>query len=181
MTAGPRYEYYWADGEKIKKPIKCTAPEYVEYLMDWIQTTLDDETIFPARVGMYHYHLELRQGKQATVAMQHAINQSVSQSQYNTSDIHLWCSHIRCAIPKDLRACHQEDHDATVPSLRTHLLQPFLQDCRSWRGSASQHLLQTYEAYLRLYRSICMIVLTNTCILLLLLLLAIVMVVMMMV
>mgnify|MGYP002394803576 CR=1 FL=1 len=52
MTAGPRYEYYWADGEKIKKPIKCTAPEYVEYLMDWIQSTLDDETIFPARVGM---------------------------------------------------------------------------------------------------------------------------------
>eukprot|EP01094_Clydonella_sp_ATCC50884_P007883 TRINITY_DN1714_c0_g1_i1.p1 TRINITY_DN1714_c0_g1~~TRINITY_DN1714_c0_g1_i1.p1 ORF type:complete len:225 (+),score=86.94 TRINITY_DN1714_c0_g1_i1:97-771(+) len=52
MSAGSRYEYYWADGEKIKKPIKCSAPEYVGYLMDWVQGVLDDETIFPARVDV---------------------------------------------------------------------------------------------------------------------------------
>ena len=51
MSAGPRFEYFWADGECIKKPIKCSAPDYVAYLMDWVQGTLDDETIFPARVG----------------------------------------------------------------------------------------------------------------------------------
>eukprot|EP00004_Rigifila_ramosa_P004041 TRINITY_DN1443_c0_g1_i2.p2 TRINITY_DN1443_c0_g1~~TRINITY_DN1443_c0_g1_i2.p2 ORF type:complete len:124 (-),score=28.98 TRINITY_DN1443_c0_g1_i2:118-489(-) len=46
MSAGPRFEYFWADGEKVKQPIKCTAPEYVDYLMTWIQGKLDDEKIF---------------------------------------------------------------------------------------------------------------------------------------
>ncbi len=49
MSAGPKYEYLWADGIKIKKPIKVSAPEYVEYLMTWIQQILDDENIFPSR------------------------------------------------------------------------------------------------------------------------------------
>jgi len=29
-----------------------SAPKYVEYLMDWIESQLDDETIFPQRLGM---------------------------------------------------------------------------------------------------------------------------------
>lgn len=53
MSAGPKYEYWWADGDKIKKPIKCSAPEYMDYLMNWVQGILDDEVIFPARVGWY--------------------------------------------------------------------------------------------------------------------------------
>ena len=52
MSAGPKYEYLWADGVKIKKPVKCSAPEYVEHLMVWIQDILDDETIFPSRVDV---------------------------------------------------------------------------------------------------------------------------------
>ncbi|TXG61651.1 hypothetical protein EZV62_013014 [Acer yangbiense] len=51
MTAGPKYEYRWADGVTIKKPIEVSAPKYVEYLMDWIETQLDDESIFPQRLG----------------------------------------------------------------------------------------------------------------------------------
>jgi MOB kinase activator 1 len=46
-----RYEYRWADGVQIKKPIEVSAPKYVEYLMDWIETQLDDETIFPQKLG----------------------------------------------------------------------------------------------------------------------------------
>jgi MOB kinase activator 1 len=46
-----RYEYLWADGEQVKKPIKVSAPEYVDYLMSWVQSILDDETVFPSRVG----------------------------------------------------------------------------------------------------------------------------------
>ena len=64
MCAGPKYEYRWADGVKarrvsrsaralgthrsatqVKKPIECTAPEYVLYLMEWIESQLDDETV----------------------------------------------------------------------------------------------------------------------------------------
>ncbi|KAK6944753.1 MOB kinase activator family [Dillenia turbinata] len=51
MTAGPKYYYKWADGVTIKKPIEVSAPKYVEYLMDWIEAQLDDESIFPQKLG----------------------------------------------------------------------------------------------------------------------------------
>jgi len=52
MSAGDRFEYLWADGDRVKKPIKCSAPEYMEHLMSWVQEILDDETIFPSRVDV---------------------------------------------------------------------------------------------------------------------------------
>lgn len=52
MSAGPQYEYHWADGVNIKKPIQCSAPEYVDYLMTWVQQQLDDEAIFPSELGV---------------------------------------------------------------------------------------------------------------------------------
>jgi len=52
MSAGPKYEYLWADGDAVKKPIKCSAPEYIDHLMTWVQGILDDETIFPSRVDV---------------------------------------------------------------------------------------------------------------------------------
>lgn len=48
-----RYEYHWADGTNIKKPIKCSAPKYIDYLMTWVQDQLDDETLFPSKIGDY--------------------------------------------------------------------------------------------------------------------------------
>ena len=51
MCAGPKFEYKWADGVRIKKPVRCSAPKYVDYMMTWVQATLDDEAIFPVRVG----------------------------------------------------------------------------------------------------------------------------------
>lgn len=46
-----RYEYRWADGVQIKKPIEVSAPKYVEYLMEWVESQLDDESIFPQKIG----------------------------------------------------------------------------------------------------------------------------------
>ena len=46
-----RFEYLWADGAEIKTPIRVSAPEYVDYLMTWIQDQLDDERIFPSKIG----------------------------------------------------------------------------------------------------------------------------------
>jgi MOB kinase activator 1 len=51
MCAGPNYEYLWADGQKVKKPIKVSAPEYVDLLMSWVETQLNDENIFPLQLG----------------------------------------------------------------------------------------------------------------------------------
>ncbi|KAH7977545.1 hypothetical protein HPB49_002287 [Dermacentor silvarum] len=50
MSAGPKYEYHWADGQTVKKPIKCSAPKYIDYLMTWVQDQLDDEALFPSKI-----------------------------------------------------------------------------------------------------------------------------------
>ncbi|KAF6138834.1 hypothetical protein GIB67_015035, partial [Kingdonia uniflora] len=47
-----RYEYGWADSIEIKKPLKVSAPKYVDYLINWIAVQLDDEKIFPQKLGM---------------------------------------------------------------------------------------------------------------------------------
>ncbi|CAN0432345.1 unnamed protein product [Lampetra fluviatilis] len=52
MSAGPKYEYHWADGTNIKRPIKCSAPKYIDYLMTWVQDQLDDEALFPSKIGV---------------------------------------------------------------------------------------------------------------------------------
>lgn len=52
MSAGPKYEYHWADGVRVKKPIKCCAPEYIDFMMTWVQEQLDSEAVFPSRMGV---------------------------------------------------------------------------------------------------------------------------------
>lgn len=54
MSAGPRYEYYWADGQTVKKPVKCSAPRYINNLMMWTQNQLENESIFPSKIGKCH-------------------------------------------------------------------------------------------------------------------------------
>jgi MOB kinase activator 1 len=49
MSASPKYEYLWSDGGG-KKPMKVSAPDYIDRLMSWIQSILDDEAIFPSRL-----------------------------------------------------------------------------------------------------------------------------------
>ena len=53
MSAGPKFEYHWADGVQVTKPIKVSAPKYVDYLMTWVQGMLDNEKIFPSRIGKF--------------------------------------------------------------------------------------------------------------------------------
>jgi MOB kinase activator 1 len=55
MSAGPKYEYLWADGTNVKTPLKVSAAEYIEYLMTWVENQLNNETIFPSQVGKYYF------------------------------------------------------------------------------------------------------------------------------
>mmetsp|Transcript_11491 Transcript_11491/g.11874 ORF Transcript_11491/g.11874 Transcript_11491/m.11874 type:complete len:221 (-) Transcript_11491:89-751(-) len=41
------FEYLWADGIKIKTPIRCSSTEYVDYVMTWIEEQINNEQIFP--------------------------------------------------------------------------------------------------------------------------------------
>ena len=52
MCAGPKYEYMWADGKEIKRPMAVSAPRYVDFLMTWVQNQLDDERVFPTQLGV---------------------------------------------------------------------------------------------------------------------------------
>jgi len=57
MSAGQRYEYLWADPPPMKgtaqrsEPLKMSAPEYVDTLMTYIQSRIDDEATFPSKIG----------------------------------------------------------------------------------------------------------------------------------
>uniref|UniRef100_A0AC35TKV1 Mob1/phocein family protein n=1 Tax=Rhabditophanes sp. KR3021 TaxID=114890 RepID=A0AC35TKV1_9BILA len=48
MSAGCKYEYYWSDGDQS---INFPAPQYIDYLLTWVQDQLDDENIFPSLIG----------------------------------------------------------------------------------------------------------------------------------
>ncbi len=52
MSAGQKYEYLWADGIKVKKPQKLTAPEYINNLFDWIEAQIDNPALFPQQYGV---------------------------------------------------------------------------------------------------------------------------------
>ena len=60
MQAGDSVKYLWADGVKIKKPIECSAPEYVDYLMSWVESQLNDGHQLDSECcdcrGMSHLH-----------------------------------------------------------------------------------------------------------------------------
>lgn len=52
MSAGPKYEYLWADGQNVKTPLKVSASEYIEYLMAWVEGQLNNEQLFPTTIGV---------------------------------------------------------------------------------------------------------------------------------
>ncbi|KAG1931158.1 MOB kinase activator [Pimephales promelas] len=45
--------YYWYD-ERGKKT-KCTAPQYIDLVMTFVQKLVTDEEIFPTKYGVYKY------------------------------------------------------------------------------------------------------------------------------
>lgn len=47
----PRFEYLWQDSENFRRPTKMPAPEYIEHLMAWVQSNIDNEQMFPSRIG----------------------------------------------------------------------------------------------------------------------------------
>jgi hypothetical protein len=56
MKATDEFEYLWQDNEQFKKPTKMPAPEYVEHLMSWVQANVDNENMFPSRIGTCSLH-----------------------------------------------------------------------------------------------------------------------------
>lgn len=51
MCAGP-FVWMWADGDKIKEPVKMSAPRYFEALLTWVDAQLADESFLPVAPGV---------------------------------------------------------------------------------------------------------------------------------
>lgn len=51
MKATDEFEYLWQDSGKFKRPTKMPAPEYIEHLMAWVQDYINNESVFPSRIG----------------------------------------------------------------------------------------------------------------------------------
>ncbi|TDL24328.1 hypothetical protein BD410DRAFT_786444 [Rickenella mellea] len=49
MSAGSTLDYTWID--QNRKQVKLAAPTYIDYVMTWVQNSLDDENIFPTKAG----------------------------------------------------------------------------------------------------------------------------------
>ncbi|KAF8937642.1 Maintenance of ploidy protein mob2 [Haplosporangium gracile] len=49
MSAGSGCEYFWMDGQK--KTNKVPASQYIDFVMNWIQTLINDENTFPTKDG----------------------------------------------------------------------------------------------------------------------------------
>jgi len=49
MSAGPNLDYTWIDSNH--RQVKLPAPTYIDYVVTWIQKTLDDEMVFPTKAG----------------------------------------------------------------------------------------------------------------------------------
>lgn len=50
MCAGP-FVWLWADGDKIREPVKMSAPRYFEHLLTWVDAKLADESFLPVQPG----------------------------------------------------------------------------------------------------------------------------------
>ncbi|KAG2184360.1 hypothetical protein INT43_000269 [Umbelopsis isabellina] len=48
MTAGANYEFFWA--QEGKKPIKVSAPHYVDLLRTWVTSSLQDGQLVPQQL-----------------------------------------------------------------------------------------------------------------------------------
>ncbi|KAI5462259.1 putative maintenance of ploidy protein mob1 [Mariannaea sp. PMI_226] len=52
MKATDEFEYLWQDSENYKRPTKMPAPAYIEQLMTWVQSTIDNEQVLPSKIGV---------------------------------------------------------------------------------------------------------------------------------
>ncbi|KAK4461611.1 Mob1/phocein [Cladorrhinum samala] len=52
MKATDEFEYLWQDNENFKRPTKMPAPAYIEQLMTWVQSNIDNEAVLPSRIGV---------------------------------------------------------------------------------------------------------------------------------
>ncbi|ORY89273.1 Mob1/phocein [Leucosporidium creatinivorum] len=49
MSAGPGMDYTWIDANR--KRVKLPAPQYIDYVLTWVEGLIKDESVFPTKAG----------------------------------------------------------------------------------------------------------------------------------
>ncbi|GAA5919505.1 hypothetical protein JCM1841_002240 [Sporobolomyces salmonicolor] len=49
MSAGPGMDYTWIDASR--KRVKLPAPQYIDYVLTWVEGLIKDEAVFPTKAG----------------------------------------------------------------------------------------------------------------------------------
>lgn len=135
MSAGPKYEYHWADGHTVKKPIKCSAPKYIDYLMTWVQDQLDDETLFPSKIGDYFIFFE-----------------SIISNLWDLIS-NPFC---RSTFPEKFLINRKNYLETIIQSIRPYLSSAFQWSCAARRGSTFKYIVQAFHIFcsgIQLYMS----------------------------
>ena len=102
------------------------APEYVEHLMAWVQGNVDNESMFPSRIGTMNLALP-----------SHLLNSPISVLSIDRN---------RCAVPQNLSDTDTPNLQAPLPSLRPYLLPPLPGHRPVGSRTTSQHQFQTLRA-----------------------------------
>jgi hypothetical protein len=111
----PGFEYLWADGVKVRTPLRCSGPEYVDYVMTWVEEQINNDDIFPSSSGM-------SMCSRAT---------------------HYWRVLLcRQGFPKNVQQHDQASLHKIVPCLRDNLFTTFFQDGAPWSSGAPEHIVQ---------------------------------------
>lgn len=98
-----RFEYLWQDNENYKRPTKMPAPVYIEHLMTWVQSKIDNEQDLPSKIGM-------------------------SAALFKAVLDRLTLMILRRPIPQVIPCPRSSDLQTHVPRLRSHLLPPLPRD-----------------------------------------------------
>ena len=54
----PGFEYRWAE-TKSSNPKSCSGPQYVEYVLDWAEKEMNNDSIFPTSSGNHSEQLSI--------------------------------------------------------------------------------------------------------------------------
>ena len=121
MKATDEFEYLWQDSERFKRPEKMAAPVYIEHLMAWVQSSIDDEQTFPSKIG-----------NETPVLL--CLQEEESRP--------LTSLGLRGPLSEDLPRSHPSALQATIPSLRPHLLSSLRRHRPAWARTPSEHEFQ---------------------------------------
>lgn len=104
VLTSSRFEYLWQDSENFKRPTKMPAPTYIEHLMGWVQSNIDNEAVFPSRIGectQFSVFLNApAKIPRRSVSKVIPINDSSSLQE----DVPCLCAHILSSLPCCARA-----------------------------------------------------------------------------